>query len=100
YKAGNETVGERRFLSPDSGNRVRRVGQLPTSYGGLVGRRAALEAWSALHYGFMGRSPDHVASCLSGMYRGADVFEQYDPARAGALRDYYRYARDNDLDLI
>ncbi|MCM3754967.1 4-hydroxyphenylacetate 3-hydroxylase family protein, partial [Bacillus licheniformis] len=32
-------------------------------------------------------------------YMGADVFEQYDPARAGALRVYYRYARDNDLFL-
>ncbi|WP_347359857.1 4-hydroxyphenylacetate 3-hydroxylase N-terminal domain-containing protein, partial [Pseudomonas sp. GW460-13] len=30
---------------------------------------------------------------------GIDVFEQADPARAGALRDYYRYARDNDLFL-
>ncbi len=58
-----------------------------------------LEAWTELHYGFMGRSPDHVASCISGMYMGIDVFEQADPARAGALRDYYRYARDNDLFL-
>ena len=48
----------------------------------------------------MGRAPDHVASCLSGMYMGLDVFEASDPARAGALRDYYRFARDRDLFLI
>ncbi|MFM0624807.1 hypothetical protein [Paraburkholderia xenovorans] len=48
---------------------------------------------------FMARSPDHVASCISGMYMGIEVFEQYDPARAGALRDCYKYARDNDLFL-
>ena len=30
---------------------------------------------------------------------GLDVFEAYDPARARALADYYRYARDNDLYL-
>ena len=48
----------------------------------------------------MGRAPDHVASCISGMYMGIEVFEQSDPARAGALRDYYRYARDRDLFLI
>src|SRR5690242_8604415 len=33
------------------------------------------------------------------MYMGLDVFEGYDPARARALADYYRYARDNDLYL-
>src|SRR5258708_25604133 len=47
----------------------------------------------------MGRAPDHVASCISGMFMGLDIFEAYDPARAGALADYYRYARDNDLYL-
>lgn len=30
---------------------------------------------------------------------GLDVFEAYDPKRAAALRDYYRFARDNDLYL-
>ena len=33
------------------------------------------------------------------MVMGLDVFEAYDAARAGALADYYRYARDNDLYL-
>jgi 4-hydroxyphenylacetate 3-monooxygenase len=47
----------------------------------------------------MGRSPDHVASCLAGMYMGIDVFEAFDPARASALRDYYCFARDRDLFL-
>jgi len=47
----------------------------------------------------MGRAPDHVASCISGMYMGLDVFEAYDGARARALADYYHYARDHDLYL-
>jgi len=33
------------------------------------------------------------------MFMGLDVFQAYDPARAAALADYYRYARDNDLYL-
>ena len=87
------------FASPDTGGRVNRCWQLPTSYEELVTRREALTAWAETHYGFMGRSPDHVASCLSGMYMGIEVFEAWDQQRAGALRDYYRYARDNDLFL-
>ena len=56
-------------------------------------------SWNELHYGFLGRSPDHVASTMAGLYMGLDTFENYDPVRAGALADYYRYARDNDLFL-
>jgi 4-hydroxyphenylacetate 3-monooxygenase len=83
----------------ETGERCNRIWQLPTCYEELVERRQALEAWAGFHCGFLGRSPDHVASCISGMYMGCDVFEEYDKDRAGALTDYYRYARDNDLYL-
>lgn len=83
----------------DSGERANRIWQLPKTYAELVERRRALEAWSELHGGFLGRSPDHVASCISGMVMGLDVFGAYDPARADALAQYYRYARDNELYL-
>ncbi|WP_127088769.1 4-hydroxyphenylacetate 3-hydroxylase family protein [Aquabacter cavernae] len=83
----------------DTGTDANRIWQLPESYEELKTRRKGLEAWTELHAGFLGRAPDHVASCISGMYMGLDVFEAYDPARAKALADYYRYARDNDLYL-
>jgi 4-hydroxyphenylacetate 3-monooxygenase len=83
----------------DSGTRANRIWELPGSYDALVKRRKGLEAWTELHAGFMGRAPDHVASCISGMYMGLEVFEGYDADRARALADYYRYARDNDLYL-
>lgn len=83
----------------DTGSRANRIWQLPTSYQELVQRRRGLEAWTELHGGFVGRAPDHVASCIAGMAMGQDVFDAYDPARAKALADYYRYARDNDLYL-
>ena len=83
----------------DGGERANRIWQLPASYGELVERRRALEAWSELHCGFIGRSPDHVASCISGMYMGRDTFAAYDPKRATALADYYTYARDANLYL-
>lgn len=99
YQAAPGNVEKMTFVSPDTGERVSRCWQLPTSCAELVARREALTAWAETHYGFMGRSPDHVASCVSGMYMGIEAFEAYDPARAGALRDYYRFARDNDLFL-
>jgi 4-hydroxyphenylacetate 3-monooxygenase len=99
FQAQPGNVDKMTFQPEGTDRRVSRIWQLPASYNELVERRQMLEAWTELHYGFMGRSPDHVASCISGMYMGIDVFEQADPARAGALRDYYRYARDNDLFL-
>jgi 4-hydroxyphenylacetate 3-monooxygenase len=87
------------FASPDTGRRVSRSWQLPGSYPELVERRRALEASAELHFGFMGRSPDHVASCISGMFMGVELFEAYDRKRAAAVRDYYAFARDNDLFL-
>jgi 4-hydroxyphenylacetate 3-monooxygenase len=87
------------FENPDTGKRVSRMWELPESYEQLVRRREALEAWAETHYGFLGRSPDHVASCISGMAMNMPLWEGWDRKRAAALWDYYRYARDNDLYL-
>ena len=87
------------FAVPGTERRANRIWQLPTSYEELVERRRGLEAWTELHCGFIGRAPDHVASCIAGMYMGLDTFEAYDPKRATALADYYSYARDRNLYL-
>lgn len=87
------------FQTGDGGERANRIWQLPTSYADLVERRKALEAWTELHGGFLGRAPDHVASCIAGMYMGVEVFAEYDKKRAAALTDYYLHARDNELYL-
>jgi 4-hydroxyphenylacetate 3-monooxygenase len=99
YQSDPRNLEKMTFLSPETREPVSRSWQLPRNYAELVGRREALAAWAETHFGFMGRSPDHVASCISGMYMGLDLFESFDPKRAAALHDYYRYARDNDLFL-
>src|SRR5437016_444845 len=99
FQSSPENVGMMTFASPQTGERVSRSWQLPANYADLVQRREALSAWAETHFGFMGRSPDHVASCISGMYMGIEQFEAFDAQRAAALRDYYAFARDNDLFL-
>lgn len=99
YQAQPQNLEKMTFTSPTTGNRVSRMWQLPTSLAELVERRQALEAWAELTCGMLGRSPDHVASCISGMYMGLDLFERHSGARASAVREYYQYARDNDLYL-
>ena len=99
FQAQPEHIEKMTFVSPRTGDRVSRMWQLPTSLADLLQRRHALEAWAELTCGMLGRSPDHVASCISGLYMGLDLFEKNNPARAAAVRDYYEYARDHDLYL-
>ena len=87
-------------FAPNGGNRrVSRSWQRSRSYEELVQRRKALQQLARLSYGFMGRSPDHVASAVTGQIMGIEVFEAYDPKRAKAYMDYYEYACRNDLFL-
>lgn len=90
---------ERMTYEVSGGKRVNRAWQLPKSYEDLVARRKALTAWAELHQGFMGRSPDHVASSIAAMFIGQDVYEKHPGGKAGNIREYYKYARDNDLYL-
>ena len=97
FQAAPENRELMTFPSPDTGEPVGRCWQLPTSYQELVKRRLTLVAWAEGSYGFFGRSPDHVASCLSGMMMGIDVFREHGEKRAQALQDYFAHVRDNDL---
>jgi 4-hydroxyphenylacetate 3-monooxygenase len=56
-----------------------------------------MQAWAALSCGFLGRSPDHLASTLIGQRMGLDVFRRHGAERAQAVADYYDYASRNDL---
>jgi 4-hydroxyphenylacetate 3-monooxygenase len=87
------------FLPEGAPRRIGRMWELPETHDQLLARRRALEEWATLSCGFLGRGPDHVASCLAGMMMGIEVFEAHDKARAAALRDYWRHVRDNDFYL-
>ena len=99
FQAEAERVELMTFVPPGGTARVNRCWEMPRSYDELVRRRRALVAWSETNYGFMGRSPDHVASTLVGQVMGIEVFRRHGEARAKALLDYFDYARRNDLFL-
>lgn len=98
HQARPENLERMTYALPD-GRRTNRAWQMPTSYAELVTRREALVEWAELSGGFLGRSPDHVASALTGQAMGLEVFAARDPARAAALQDYMAYARARDLYL-
>src|SRR6478609_9253130 len=99
FQAKPENIDLMTFVPNGSNRRVNRSWQMPRNYGEMVQRRKAMQAWAALSYGFMGRSPDHLASALVGQRIGIEVFEKHGAARAKALRDYFEEASRNDYFL-
>jgi 4-hydroxyphenylacetate 3-monooxygenase len=99
FQAQPENLEWMTFIPEGGARPVNRCWQMPRSYDELIERRKALQAWAQLSYGFVGRSPDHVASAVIGQRMGIDVFEKHGPARARALVDYVDYAMRNDLFL-
>ena len=99
FQSRPENIELMTFVPNGANRRVNRAWQIPRNYQELVYRRKALQAWAALSYGFMGRSPDHLASSLVGQRIGLDVFERHGPARARAFRNYFDEATRNDYFL-
>ncbi len=70
---------------------------IPRSRQDLTDRREALSKLADLTYGFVGRSPDHVAGFLAAFASAPDIFEQSNPKLKDNALNFYKYARDNDL---
>ena len=81
FRPPPENIELMTFALDGANRRVNRGWQMPRSHAEMVGRRRALTAWAERSFGFMGRSPDHLASALVGQRIGLDVFAA---ARRGA----------------
>lgn len=99
FQARDENIELMTFTPEGANRRVNRAWQMPRSYEELVRRRKALQAWAGVSCGFMGRSPDHLASALVGQRMGIEVFRRHGAARAKALEDYFEEASRNDYFL-
>ena len=81
FLARPENLDFMTFAPNGSNRRVNRAWQMPRTYEEMVARRRAMQAWAGLSGGFLGRSPDHLASALVGQRMGVEVFARRDPRR-------------------
>ncbi len=98
YDYQAEHADQMRFETP-GGKNVGLYWELPDTREKLIARGNAAYALATRSGGWLGRSPDHVASVITGMITHLEVFEEYSRDRAEALKNYYLYARDKDLYL-
>jgi 4-hydroxyphenylacetate 3-monooxygenase len=83
----------------DAGERYSAYFLKPCNGADLQRRTDAHRAIAAFSHGLLGRSPDHVASSITGLAIGADVFDRDGADFSRNIVTYHRHARDNDLFL-
>lgn len=86
-----------RYPSPRDGAPVARWWQTPRTRDDLAARRRAIAAMADETCGFLGRSPDHVASFFAGFAAATDVFAQGRPEFGANVARFYERARDEGL---
>jgi 4-hydroxyphenylacetate 3-monooxygenase len=85
-----------RLTAPDEhGQITHRFFKPSYSVDDLLSAQDAIELWSKMTYGFMGRTPDYKAAFMSGLERGADYYGDF---RQNAI-DWYRRFAGNGLYL-
>lgn len=85
------------YPSPATGEPVGRGYQIPYSQADLVARRRATKTWAETTFGYLGRSPDYMASGWAGFAAAPGLFARGGQERADNLLAYYAHLRDDDL---
>jgi 4-hydroxyphenylacetate 3-monooxygenase len=80
-----------------TGERVSNMWLMPRSSADLAARRRTHVFWAEATYGLMGRTPDHVASVLTGFAGGRDVFDRGGSQFGENVARFYERARRDDL---
>lgn len=85
------------YPSPKDGRPVHKWWMTPRSSADLTERRKAIEAWAEYNSGFLGRSPDHVASFFAAFAASLPIYQQEGHDFAGNVTRFYEKGRDESL---
>ena len=64
------------YPSPRDGRPINKSWLVPRTREDLAARRRAIKFWADASYGFLGRSPDHVASFFAGFAGSPEFYER------------------------
>ncbi len=83
--------------SPRDGRPINKSWLVPRTREDLASRRRAIKYWADASYGFLGRSPDHVASFFAGFAGSPGFFARGGQRFADNLLRFAAKAADEDL---
>lgn len=85
------------YDSPTTGDKVGVSFLIPRTQEDLEHRRAGIKVWAEYTNGFLGRTGDYMNSSLTALAAAEKWFAQADPIYGERIRNYYEFARENDL---
>src|SRR5581483_3306040 len=85
------------YPSPRDGRPVNKSWLVPRTREDLAARRRAIKCWADASYGFLGRSPDHVASFFAGFAGSPEFYARGRQQFADNLLRFAAQAADEDL---
>ena len=88
---------EMTYPSPTTGDPVGLSFITPHTHEDLQKRSAMMFNWSRFSGGMLGRSSDYINVEIMAAAAAADFYNQNDPRFGDNARNYYEYARENDL---
>ena len=88
---------EMTYPSPTTGDPVGLSFITPRTHEDLQKRSAMMFNWSRFSGGMLGRSSDYINVEIMAAAAAADFYNQNDPRFGDNARNYYEYARENDL---
>ncbi|MFS0674084.1 4-hydroxyphenylacetate 3-monooxygenase, oxygenase component [Ornithinibacillus sp. 179-J 7C1 HS] len=87
------------YTSPTTGDKVGMTFLQPRTIEDLIKRREAMQEWARTSGGMMGRSPDYLNAEVMAMGVNNSLFAEGNPQFAENARNYYEFARENDISL-
>lgn len=69
----------------------------PSSKEDLARRTAAHDSWATSSFGLLGRSPDCLAACVTGLTLDTAAYDRPGGNFSANIRGYYQHLADNDL---
>ena len=97
YEAALDSPDVTTCVDPTDGRRIGSMWLIPRSAEDLGRRRAVHRFWAEGSYGLMGRTPDHVASVLTGFAGWRQLFDRGGKQFGDNVVRFHAKARDEDL---
>lgn len=87
------------YTAPETGRQANRVYSIPRSREDLTARRDAITRWARHTHGWVGRSPDHVASFVAGFAAHPEAFVFGDRDQGAAVTEFHKRMLEESLYL-
>ena len=93
------SAGTTLYTSPFSRLPVSRTFLIPRTSEELQSVTACMKERADWHFGMMGRAPDYLNRAIAGYASGSAYLGECEPRFGEAARNFYTYARENDLTI-